>query len=63
MKCNVGTIDSVLRMLVGVGLIVWAVLSGNIIGYIGVILVVTGIFRFCPFYTLLKIKTGCKKEQ
>ena len=63
MKCNIGMIDRILRVLVGLGLIVWAVMSGNIIGYIGVILVVTGLVRFCPFYTLLKLNTGCKKEQ
>ena len=63
MKCNVGMVDSILRVLVGAGLVVWAVLSGNIIGYVGIILVVTGLFRFCPFYTLLKLDTGCKKEE
>ena len=56
-------IDRILRVLVGAGLIVWAVMSGNIIGYAGVILVVTALVRFCPFYPLLKLNTGCKKEQ
>ena len=63
MKCNIGMIDRILRLLAGLGLIAWAILSGNIIGYAGVILVVTALVRFCPFYPLLKLNTGCKKEQ
>lgn len=59
MVCNVGKIDKVIRVVVGVALIVWAITSGNILGYIGIILVITSIIGFCPLYTLLGINTGC----
>lgn len=62
MKCNAGKIDRVLRIIAGVALITWAIISGNIFGYAGIILVATGAVGFCPFYPLLGINTGCKLE-
>jgi len=58
MKLNVGCIDRVLRIVVGIALITLAVLK--IVGpwgYVGVIPLVTGLFRFCPLYTLLGVNT------
>ncbi len=58
MKANVGGIDRILRVAVGALLIVLAAL--NVIGawgYIGVIPVLTGLFRFCPAYALLGLNT------
>lgn len=60
MLCNEGKIDRALRLIVGVVLIAWAVMSGNVFGYAGIILVITGAVGFCPFYPLLGINTGCK---
>ena len=58
MKPNVGTIDRALRIIVGLALI-GLTLNGNIgvWGWIGVLPVLTGIFRFCPAYPLLGIST------
>lgn len=58
MKANVGTIDRVLRVLVGVVLITLAA-TGKVgmWGYIGVVPLLTGLVRFCPAYTLLGIRT------
>jgi len=64
MKANVGTTDRALRVVAGVALIGLAA-SGviGLWGYIGVALVLTGAFRFCPAYPLLGIDTcGVKKE-
>ena len=61
MKANVGTVDRALRIIVGLALI-GLTLNGNIgvWGWIGVVPVLTGIFRFCPAYPLLGIST-CKR--
>lgn len=61
MKANVGTIDRALRIIVGLALI-GLTLNGNISvwGWIGVVPVLTGIFRFCPAYPILGIST-CKR--
>ncbi|GGE34677.1 membrane protein [Halopseudomonas oceani] len=58
MKANVGTIDRVLRILVGV-LLIALTLTGTIglWGWIGVVPLATGAFRFCPLYPLLGINT------
>lgn len=58
MKTNVGGIDRILRIIVGAVLVVLAAM-GTIgwWGYIGVVPLLTGLFRFCPLYILLGIKT------
>jgi len=58
MKMNVGTLDRVLRVLVGLVLL-GLTLTGRIgvWGYIGVIPLATGAFRWCPLYTLLGMNT------
>ena len=61
MKANVGMIDRALRIIVGLALI-GLTLNGNlgVWGGIGVVPLATGIFRFCPAYTVLGAST-CKK--
>ena len=61
MKTNVGTIDRVLRILVGV-LLIALTLTGTIglWGWIGLVPLATGVVRFCPLYPLLGIST-CKR--
>ena len=63
MQCNVGSIDRALRISVGALLVILAI-TGVIgtWGWIGLVPMATGIFRFCPAYPLLGIKTTCKKD-
>jgi hypothetical protein len=51
MKANVGSVDRVLRVLAGLGLI-GATLSGviGVWGWIGIVPLTTGLFRVCPAY-------------
>ena len=60
MQANVGGIDKVLRIIGGVVLIALAA-TGTVggWGWIGVVPLLTGLFNFCPLYSLLGIKT-CK---
>jgi preprotein translocase subunit SecF len=60
MSCNVGKLDRILRIVVGLVLIVVAVAFSWPWGYIGIIPLVTGLIKFCPLYTLLKINTSCE---
>lgn len=50
MTANVGGVDRILRILVGLALIGWAIYSKNLLGWIGLVPVLTGVFRFCPAY-------------
>ena len=58
MSANIGTIDRLARFVLGAGLIA-ATVTGLIgpWGYLGVIPLVTALFRFCPAYTLVGINT------
>lgn len=64
MTTNVGTINRVLRIVVGFALIATALgLFGpayqTVWGWIGVIPLVTGLVSWCPAYTILGIRS-CK---
>ena len=63
MKLNVGGIDRTLRIVVGIVLIALTLL-GHIgwWGWIGVIPLATGLFSFCPLYTLLGMNTCSVKK-
>jgi len=58
MKTNVGTIDRALRILAGIILITLAATQTiGVWGYIGIVLVLTGIFKFCPAYSLFGLSS------
>ena len=58
LKNNVGKVDRIVRVILGVLLIgnVFYALQ-NPSGWVGVLLLVTGIFGICPLYSLLGINT------
>ena len=63
-KHNVGQTDRIIRVILGVLLI------GNVffalqhpIGWIGVILIVTGIAGICPLYSMLNLNTKSAAEK
>lgn len=63
MQLNVGTVDRVLRIVAGLVLIGLAATGTvGVWGWIGVMPLATGLFRFCPAYTLLGINT-CPMER
>lgn len=55
-------IDRVIRAVIGIAIILWAIIAGSWLGLIGLVLVGTATVGFCPLYTILKIDTGCKSE-
>lgn len=60
MKANVGGIDRIIRIAVGIALIAWVLLAnGPTWAWVGLLPLVTGIFSFCGAYSLLGINT-CK---
>lgn len=63
MTRNVGGIDRIARIVVGIVLILLA-LTGSIgaWGWIGVLPLATGLFNFCPAYKLLGVNT-CKLKK
>jgi len=62
MNKNVGGIDRILRIVVGLALIALAVTGTvGVWGYIGVVPLLTGLIGWCPAYLPLGIKT-CRTE-
>ena len=63
MKKNVGNVDRILRVVVGLILLsLLFVLEGSArwLGLIGIVMLVTGVFSFCPAYCLVGLNTcGC----
>lgn len=62
MKCNIGKTDQILRLLGGLIVIVAGIIFDSWWGLIGVVLIATALFRWCPLYIPLKISTLKKKE-
>ncbi len=66
MKPNMGTLDRVIRAIVGIALIAAFPLGllqgtiGMIALVVGVVLLITAALRWCPPYSLLGINTGAK---
>ncbi|GGN41482.1 hypothetical protein GCM10011349_03620 [Novosphingobium indicum] len=59
-KVNVGSVDRMLRIVLGIVLLALVFVGPKTMwGLIGVVPLVTGLFRTCPLYSLLGIRT-CK---
>lgn len=59
-KVNVGSVDRMLRIVLGIVLLALVFVGPKTMwGLIGVVPLVTGLFRTCPLYSLFGIRT-CK---
>jgi len=63
MQRNIGTIDLVIRAMLGIGLLAYLAKDGTFMPgsglgvLVGAFLVATGIFAYCPLYRLLGFTT------
>ncbi len=57
MTKNIGKVDKVARIVVGVIFIVLGMMTGSWLGIIGIIPIATAFFGTCPLYDLLKMNT------
>jgi len=64
MKPNEGTIDRVLRVVVGLGILSLAFVGPQTPwGYVGLVPLATGLIGFCPLYAMLGIRTCSVKAR
>ncbi len=69
MSVNVGSIDRIARIVVGLLLIAFAISLGfpqtgwNWIGWVGLVPLLTGIFGYCPAYSLFGITTCAARQR
>ena len=62
MKRNVGTIDRLIRIIIGLVIAIVGVLFDSWWGLIGIIPIATGLFGYCLLYFPINISTVKKKE-
>ena len=60
MKSNVGSIDKIVRIVVGIALLsLFFILDGGMkyIGLIGIVPIATALMGWCPLYSLIGLST------
>ena len=63
MKKNVHTIEQVLRIILGIGILSLIVVGPKTLwGLLGIIPLATGLIRSCPLYTIFGFST-CKVQE
>ncbi len=58
-KKNVGTVDRIIRIVLGIAIIGAGIFYGSWWGAVGALPLLTGLFGTCGLYTLLGINTCC----
>jgi len=68
-KQNVGGMDRYARIAIGIVLVLLGTVGNGLIGgqgiglpvsVVGIIVMGTGVFRFCALYSLIGVNTACK---
>jgi len=66
MQKNVGSIDKILRIIIGLVLVAYAILPSfgmmpdtgyNVYGWIGIVPLGTALLGICPLYSIIGVKT------
>ena len=60
MKRNVGPIDRLLRILIGLTIAIFGVIYESYWGIVGILILATGVFGYCLIYGLFKMNTNRK---
>lgn len=57
MKKNVGSLDRIIRIVLGLVILAWGIYAENWFGLIGIVPLMTALLNWCPFYVPFKIST------
>jgi hypothetical protein len=60
MTANVGGIDKIFRIVVGLVIVALGLIYSSWWGLVGVVLLATGLLNYCPAYNLIKFSTNKK---
>ncbi|MEK6774717.1 MAG: DUF2892 domain-containing protein [Bdellovibrionota bacterium] len=63
MKCNIAFWDRILRFIIGVLLLFYAIAGGPFWGYFGLYLIFSSAWGLCFIYSLLKIQTSRDEQR
>lgn len=62
MTKNLGKIDRILRVIIGLIIVVLGIMNTSWLGLIGLIPLATAVLGWCPLYCPLKLST-CSKDE
>lgn len=62
MNKNIGSTDRIIRIILGLALIIWGVISKDYLGLIGIVLIATALVNRCPAYKIIGINTNKNDE-
>jgi len=62
MQANVGGLDKTARIIVGLIVVLWGVLSTNYFGAIGLVFIGTAVINWCPAYVPFGINSAKKAD-
>ena len=62
MKCNLGAIDRLLRILIGLAITAAGVIYQSYWGIIGIAILATGLFGYCFLYSIIGLSSITKKK-
>jgi len=60
MKPNVGNLDKIIRLVFGAAILLLGIIFKSWWGVIGVVPFFTGLFNYCPAYSLIGVSTKSK---
>ncbi|MGM0501093.1 MAG: YgaP family membrane protein [Bacillota bacterium] len=63
MEENMGKVDKIIRITIGVIILTWGIVTRSLWGIIGVIPIKVALVGTCPLYSLLGIETTCEQEE
>jgi len=63
MNNNIGKIDKVLRIVVGIAIIAYGVFAQSWLGLIGIVPLGTALIGWCPLYCPLGLSTTCSTDK
>ncbi len=61
-KRNIGSVDRLIRLTLGMAIMAGGAYFGSLLGLLGLVPILTGLFRWCPIYCPLKISTDKTPE-
>lgn len=62
MKPNVGPIDRLIRIIIGLAIAIIGIIFKSYWGVVGIVILGTGVFGYCLLYSFLGINTNKKKS-
>lgn len=61
MKKNVGSVDRIIRFVIGLAIVIWGIVAQSWWGIIGLVPIFTASINWCPLYLPFGIST-CKTK-